>query len=94
MQEQVIFQIGVFAEPSVTYVTLKRPRSVMHVHMRFQVAGSRERFGAQCTFVRFFLRIRNGILIRLAKHIISIQSMYDALVFRDMTYYFRVSRRL
>lgn len=52
----MIFQIGVFAEPSVTDVTLERPRPVVHVHVRFQVAGRRERFGAQCAFVRFFLR--------------------------------------
>jgi len=52
----VIFQVGVFAEPSVTDVTLERPRPVVHVHVRFQVAGRRERFGAQRAFVRFFLR--------------------------------------
>jgi len=52
----VIFQIRVFAEPSVADVTLERPRSVVHVHVRFQIAGRRERLGAQSALVRFLLR--------------------------------------
>lgn len=55
MQEQVVFQIRVFAEPSIANVTLERPRSVVHVHVRLQIAGCRKRFGAQSAFVRFLL---------------------------------------
>lgn len=57
MQEQVVFQIRVFAESSVANVTLKRPRTVVHVHVRFQISGCRERLGAQSAFMRFLLLI-------------------------------------
>lgn len=57
----MIFQIRVFAKSSVTNVTFEGPRSVVHVHMRFQVAGRWEGLGAQCTFMRFFLRTQNII---------------------------------
>lgn len=52
----MIFQIRVFAESSVTNVTLERPRSVVHVHVGFQIAWCRERLGAQCALVRFLLQ--------------------------------------
>lgn len=55
MQEQVVFQIRVFAESSVADVTLERPRPVVHVHVRFQISGRRERLGTQSAFVRFLL---------------------------------------
>lgn len=51
----MIFQIRVFAESPVADVTFKRPRAVVHVHVRFQIARRRERLGAQSTFVRFLL---------------------------------------
>lgn len=65
MQEQVVFQIRVFAEPSVAYVTLERPRSVVHVHVRFQITGRWERLGAQSAFMRFLLRTYNEKLLNL-----------------------------
>lgn len=34
VQEQVVFQIGVFAESSVANVTFERPRTVVYVHVR------------------------------------------------------------
>lgn len=55
VQEQVIFQIRVFAKSSVANVTLERPRTVVHVHVRFQIAWRRERLRTQSTFVWFLL---------------------------------------
>lgn len=63
VQEQVIFQIRVLAEPSVADVTLERPRSVVHVHVRFQIAGRRERLGAQSALMRFLLQTQNIVRI-------------------------------
>lgn len=42
MEEQVVLQIGLFAEPSLTDLTVERPTAVVHVHVRFQVSGRRE----------------------------------------------------
>jgi hypothetical protein len=65
VQEQVIFQIRVFAESSVTNVTLERPRSVVHVHVRFQIARRRERLGAQCALVRFLLDVSHSVVVEI-----------------------------
>ncbi len=55
MEEKVIFQIGVLAETAGADVAFKRPGSTVNVHVRFQVSGSRERFGAEGALVRLFL---------------------------------------
>lgn len=52
----MVLQIRVLAESPVADVTLERPRPVVHVHVRFEVAGRRERLGAQRALVRFLLR--------------------------------------
>lgn len=57
MQEEVIFQVGVFAETARTDVAFERPRPAVHVHVRFQISGSRERLGTKCALVRLFLFI-------------------------------------
>lgn len=55
MQKHVISEVGLFAESPLTDVALEGPTSVVYVHMRLEVTGCRERLGAHCTFVRFFL---------------------------------------
>ena len=55
----MILEVGVFAETARTDVALERPRAAVHVHVRFEVAGRRERFAAQGAFVRLFLHLHN-----------------------------------
>lgn len=55
MEEEVIFQIRVLAETAGADVAFKRPGSTVNVHVRFQVSGSREWFGAEGALVRLFL---------------------------------------
>lgn len=56
VQEQVILEVGVFAEPSVTDVALEGPGPIVNIHVRFEVPGCRERLGAQATFMRLLLQ--------------------------------------
>lgn len=51
----MVLQVRVLGEAARADVTLERPRAAVHVHVRFEVAGRRERFRAQAAFVRFFL---------------------------------------
>ena len=55
MEEEVVLEVGVFAEATRTDVALERPRAAVHVHVRFEVARCRERFAAQGAFVWLFL---------------------------------------
>ena len=52
----MIFQVGLFAEPSMAHVTLKWPGSGVHVSVRFEIAWSWKGFGTHCAFVWFFLK--------------------------------------
>ncbi len=61
MQEQVVLQIGLFAEATVANVTLEGPGARVDVGVRFQVAWGWERFGAHGAFVRFFLKQKRHI---------------------------------
>lgn len=63
MQKEVVLEIGVLAETARTHVTLERPRSAMHVHVRFQVSRCRERFGTQGALVWFLLYFQKKIKI-------------------------------
>jgi len=56
VQEQVILEVGVLAEPSVTDVALEGPGPIVNIHVRFEVPGCRERLGAQATFMRLLLQ--------------------------------------
>jgi len=56
----VVLEIGVFAETAVADVTLEGPRAVVHIHVRLEVAGRRERLGAQLALVRLLLRTQRG----------------------------------
>lgn len=51
----MILEVGVLAETAGTDVAFKRPGTGMDVHVRFQIAGRRERFGTQGTLVWLFL---------------------------------------
>ena len=57
----MILEVGVFAEAAAADVALERPRSAVHVHVRLEVARSRERLGAKCALVRFLLRIQTFV---------------------------------
>jgi len=56
VQEQVILEVGVLAEPSVADVALEGPGPIVDIHVRFEVPGCRERLGAQATFMRLLLQ--------------------------------------
>jgi hypothetical protein len=56
VQEQVILEVGVLAEPSVADVALEGPGPIVNIHVRFEVPGCRERLGAQATFMRLLLQ--------------------------------------
>ena len=51
----MVLEVGLFAESATTHVTVVRPRATVHVHVTLEVPGSRERLGAQRTFVRLLL---------------------------------------
>ena len=56
VQEQVILEVGVLAEPSVADVALEGPGPIVNIHVRFEVPRRRERLGAQTTFVGLLLQ--------------------------------------
>jgi len=51
----VVLEVGLFAESATAHVALVRPRATVHVHVTLEVPGSRERLGAQRTFVWLLL---------------------------------------
>ena len=51
----MIPQIGLLTEPSLANVTLKRPTTVVNVHVRFQISRRWKRLVTHGAFVRFFL---------------------------------------
>lgn len=42
MQEEVVLEVGVFAEASVAYVTLEGPGPVVYIHVGLEISGGRE----------------------------------------------------
>lgn len=46
MQKEVIFQIRMLGKAPGADVAFEWPRSAVHVHVRLEVAGRRERLGA------------------------------------------------
>jgi hypothetical protein len=56
VEEQMILKVGVLAEPSVADVALEGPGAIVNIHVRFEVPGSRERLGAQSTFMGLLLQ--------------------------------------
>jgi hypothetical protein len=59
VQEQVVLEIGVFAETPVADMALEGPGPIVDVHMRFEVSWCRERLGAQTTLMGLFLQQRH-----------------------------------
>lgn len=55
MQEEVVLEVGVFAEASVADVTLEGPGAVVDVHVGLEISGGWERLRAQTALVRLFL---------------------------------------
>ena len=56
MQKKMVFQVGLFTEPSMADMTLKWPGSSVHICVRFEIAWSWKGFGTHCAFVWFFLK--------------------------------------
>lgn len=60
----MIFQVCVFTKASITNVTFKGPRTIVNVHMRFEITRRRKRFRTQITLMGFFLQqIKYNILV-------------------------------
>lgn len=59
VEEEMILKVRLLAEASRADLTLKRPRSAVNVHVRAEIAGCRERLGAETAFVWLFLLERN-----------------------------------
>ena len=62
VEQEVVLQVRLFAEASVTDVTLVRPGPVVDVHVRLEVSGSRERLGAQGTLMGLLLENKTKII--------------------------------
>ena len=45
MKQQVVLEVGLFAEAATTQVTFVRPRATVYIHVTLEVARRRERFG-------------------------------------------------
>lgn len=68
VQEQVVLEVGVFAEAPVADVAFERPRAVVDVHVRLEVARRRERLGAQTALVGLLLeQKRQSIVTEILK---------------------------
>lgn len=61
----MVLEICVFTETSVADVTFERPRSVVYVHVRFEISGCRKRFRTQTAFVRFFLNMSHPMVVKV-----------------------------
>lgn len=51
----MILQVGLFRESPRANVTLEGPRATVHVHVRLEITGRRERLGAQAALVWLLL---------------------------------------
>ena len=63
VQQQVVLQVGLLAESPVTDVALVGPRAAVHVHVRAQIPGGRERLGAHGALVWLVLETLGLIII-------------------------------
>ena len=59
VEEQVVLEVGVFAETATAHVAFERPRPAVDVHVRFQITRRRERLGAEGALVRLLLFVTN-----------------------------------
>ena len=53
----MVLEVGVLTEAPVTHVTLIRPRPIVNVHVRLEVAWCRERLGTQGALVGLVLEV-------------------------------------
>ena len=42
VQQEMVLEVGLFGESSVTYVAFEGPGAVMNVHVRLEITGSGE----------------------------------------------------
>ena len=56
MQQEVILEVGLLAEPPVADVTLEGPRAGVHVRVGLEVSRRGKRLGAHGALVRLLLR--------------------------------------
>lgn len=59
----VILEIRWLAESPIADLTLKRPASIMHVHVRLEIARCRETLGAKVTLVRLLLVVCHSVVV-------------------------------
>ena len=52
----MVFEVGLFAETSVTDMTLVGPSTSVDICMRLEITWGWERLAAHCTFVWLFLQ--------------------------------------
>ena len=67
VEEEVVLEVGLLAEPAVADVALEGPRARVHVRVRLEVARRRERLGAHRALVRLLLKIIRMKLCQLSK---------------------------
>ena len=67
VEEEVVLEVGLLAEPAVADVALEGPRARVHVRVRLEVARRRERLGAHRALVRLLLQIKRMKLCQLSK---------------------------
>lgn len=60
VEEEVVAQIGLFAEAALADMALEGPAATVNVHVRFQIARRRKRFVAHGALVRLLLSISNS----------------------------------
>ena len=66
VEEEVVLEVGLLAEPAVADVALEGPRARVHVRVRLEVARRRERLGAHRALVRLLLQIEMMKLCQLS----------------------------
>lgn len=65
MEEEVVLEVGVLRKAPAADVAPERPRPVVHVHVRLEVARGRKRLGTQRTLVRLFLDVGHPVVVQI-----------------------------
>ena len=82
MKEDVVFQVRLFTEPPVAYVTSVGPGTIMDVHVGSKVPGGREWLGAQLTLMGLVLQNKTWpILYNYATYVYILCFFLDDLQF-------------
>lgn len=61
----MILEICWLTEASFANVTLVRPGAVVNIHVRLEIAGCREGFGAQMALVRLLLVVGHSVVVKV-----------------------------